>query len=429
MNHKTIRSFQKRLLNSRFFTISLFLHVLLILAFGGTVLFNKYVEPPDFTGEGGETGFVSNDAPQEPPAQSATEQSPEFTPTSAAVSAPSLTTILTTNPAVPSFTLPTAFTPSISPAAKSFSAASVPEAGKISSGMTPDIAKGIAGFTAGWSTGKGGGFGTSLRERTFKFTAYLAKYGNPNDRNGGDWYSTNYVSNGKITGGSLPNLIYFIQKFSKDKIKATADPVPLDLSNWDEIATKKPPFIFFTGHRDFVLSDKEVENLQKYLRLGGCVWGDSAPPGLRSRFDIAFRREMKRVIPDVDKQFEPLPPNHPIFTRAYYPEITEVPAGLNFYRDPVFALKVYGEIAILYTPNDYDDMWLMGLDDQQNIDMRKDERGRFVAINQQMWQRRDIYFRNLTRESLVPAYKFGTNIVVHLLTRWEDKVRTSSHGL
>ncbi len=102
---------------------------------------------------------------------------------------------------------------------------------------------------------------------------------------------------------------------------------------------------------------------------------------------------------------------------------------MNFYRDPVFALKVYGEIAILYTPNDYDDMWLMGLDDQQNIDMRKDERGRFVAINQQMWQRRDIYFRNLTRESLVPAYKFGTNIVVHLLTRWEDKVRTSSHGL
>ena len=42
--------------NSRFFTISFVLHVLLIAIFGGTVLFEAMQEPPDF--EGGEGGFL-----------------------------------------------------------------------------------------------------------------------------------------------------------------------------------------------------------------------------------------------------------------------------------------------------------------------------------------------------------------------------------
>ena len=42
----------------------------------------------------------------------------------------------------------------------------------------------------------------------------------------------------------------------------------------------------------------------------------------------------------------------------------EVPAGLNFYKEPVFAMKIYGEIAILYTANDYGEMWQVGLDQQ-----------------------------------------------------------------
>ena len=52
------------------------------------------------------------------------------------------------------------------------------------------------------------------------------------------------------------------------------------------LLAKKPPFVFFTGHRDFKLNDKEIENLQKYLQLGGAVWGDSSLPGSRSRFDL-----------------------------------------------------------------------------------------------------------------------------------------------
>ncbi len=130
----------------------------------------------------------------------------------------------------------------------------------------------------------------------------------------------------------------------------------------------KPPFVFFTGHRDFKLTDKEVENLQKYLQLGGCVWGDSSLPGNRSRFDIAFRREMKRVLPDQDIAWETLPPDHPIYTQTYFPEIKAVPRGMNFYQEPVYALKHFGEVAVIYTANDYGDMWQIGLNEQGQYD-------------------------------------------------------------
>ncbi len=64
--------FQK-LAASRFLTISAFLHVLLILLFGGTVLFNKYVEPPDFTAEG---DFLQAGPADLPPAPEPMQQMP-----------------------------------------------------------------------------------------------------------------------------------------------------------------------------------------------------------------------------------------------------------------------------------------------------------------------------------------------------------------
>jgi len=135
---------------------------------------------------------------------------------------------------------------------------------------------------------------------------------------------------------------------------------------------------------------------------------------------------MKRVIPDVDKEWEPLPLNHPIFTQTYFPEIKEVPPGLNYYREPLYALKIYGEVAIIYSANDYGDMWQIGLNEQGQVDMRKNEKQSFVAINDVIWNNRETYIRNISPESLAVTYKFGTNVVIHLLTRWETKTRTAS---
>ena len=346
-----------KLSNSRDFTISAALHTVLIALFGGTVLYRAVQEPPDFEGEWG--GFVQ---PNEVAAPPATQQPPPQETTfnvavvPAAVSSSQVSTITTTAANPLNFAMDPIITAPIttSPTAPAQPAVAPPAVGAGMDGMSTAVASQIKAFTGGWGKGQGSGVGT--RSREFEFTAYIGQY------SGGNWNSTVRISAGKqIETGSLPNLLYLMSAWSKDKIKTNYKNVQAIKLDSDEIFSVKPPFIFLTGTRDFKLTDKEVENLQKYVRMGGCIWGDSSLPGLRSRFDIAFKREMKRVIPDVDKNFEPLPANHPIFTEGYFADIKEVPPGLNFYKEPVFAMKIYGEIAILYTTNDYGDMWQVGL--------------------------------------------------------------------
>ena len=409
--------------NSRDFTISFVLHLILVAVFGSTVLFQAVQEPPDF--EGGEGGFTSGETsvaappPQDTPPVPTT---PDITPNTNPVN-----TITTMAPSPVNFTMaPMIITP-VNTTAPTTEISAPKPASVGTDGLTGAQASAIKKFTGGW--GKGTGIGTGNRTREFEFTAYLGKYG------GGNWNSTvQTITKDKILtvwNGSLPNLLYFMQSRSKNKVKTNWKNVEvIDLNvpeNQCKLFSVKPPFVFMTGTRDFKLTPQEIANLQQYIRLGGAVWGDSSVPGRNSRFDIAFRREMKWVIPDVDKVWEPLPPNHPIYTGdAYYPDVKEVPAGLNFYREPVYALKIYGEVAIIYTANDYGDMWQVGLNDQGKIDDRKNEKNQFVAINEVIWNNREAYLRNISADSLATTYKFGTNVVIHLLTRWENKTRTAS---
>ena len=406
--------------NSRDFTISFALHAILVALFGGTVLYRAVQEPPDFEGETG--GFVqATEAAARPPAQQAPPQETTFNvaTVSPSASSSSLQAITTTAISPLNFAMNPVITPPVAvPGKPAESVVAQPAASMGSDGMSTAVASQIKDFTGGWGKGKGSGTGT--RSREFEFTAYIGQY------NGGNWNSTVRVVQGnKIETGSLPNLLYLMSAWSKDKIKTNYQNVRAIKLDSDEIFSVKPPFIFLTGTRDFKLSDKEVENLQKYVRMGGCIWGDSSLPGLRSRFDIAFRREMKRVIPDVDKNFESLPPNHPIYTEGYFADIKEVPPGLNYYKEPVAAIKVYGEIAILYTANDYGDMWQIGLTQDGQIDLRKSADDKYVAINSDLYDRRDVYLRNIEPAALSTCFKFGTNVVIHLLTRWESKVRTA----
>lgn len=423
----TLREVQRRLFRSRFITVSLLLHAILVVSIGGTVLFNRNVEPPDFSAEAGESFVTSTEAPP-PPQSQQTLQQPSFVvnaPTTA-MTAPALTALATSAPRLSAFSLPTLTAPVAAPALSTPIQQTGPTTSTFSGSIPMQLAQGIANFTSGWARGGAASAGTSVRNREFQFTAYLAKY------SGGDWAATVTVKNGQITGGSLPNLLHVIGMFSHDRIKAEPQAMPLDIAT-DEMFVKKPPFIFFCGHRDFKLSDKEIENLRKYIQMGGCIWGDSSLPGAHSRFDIAFRREMRRVIPDLDRNFEPLPPTHDIYShnpaKAFYSDIGGVPPGMNFYQEPVYAMPLYGEIAVLYTANDYGDMWQFGIDERGQIDERLDGHGHHIALDEEIWRQRDLYFRNINGPAIFATYKFGTNIVVHLLTRWEEKMRTVQRGL
>ncbi len=418
-----------RFSNSRFFTISFILHVLLIAFFGGTVLVEVMQKPSDFTG--GPHGFVA--VPEHQPAPPRPDQGlPPGTTINVApqpsqsAPPPIITTIGPSRLDFSGDLLPTpAGIPAIAPTMPS--APTAPQPG--STRLDASAAGQIGEFTKGWGTDTGGGVGT--RQREFEFTAFIARY------SGGNWDSVFRVRDG-FPMGALPNLLEFMSKESRDKIKTNyrkVEPVALDS---DKIFAPDPsrpggaPFIFFTGSRDFVLTDKEVANLQRYIRSGGAIWGDSSVPGRGSAFDIAFRREMKRVMADKDKEFEPLDARDPLFAKAaYFQGVKEAPAGLNHYQEPVYVMRYFGEISIIYTANDYGDMWEFGVEQKDGkdwiVNINRNERGERIALEWDLYINSGIYVHNVNPNppaaSIMDTYKFGANMIIHLLTRWEDKLR------
>ena len=413
--------------NSRFFTISFVLHVLLIVIFGGTVLFEAMQEPPDF--QGGEGGFIAGgEEVAAPPAAQTQPQETTFTVSTPTVQNTTVAAITTTGQNPLNFSMDAIITPStmVTPTTTTTAVSAAPATSVSAAGMSAAVAGQIREFTGGW--GKGSGSGTGTRQREFAFTAFIAKYGSDDN-----WAST-FDFRAQPPKGALPNLLEFISRESRDKIKTNykqVEAVPLDS---DRIFAAKPPFIFFTGSRDFTLTPTEVANLQKYVRMGGAIWGDSSVPGRGSAFDIAFRREMRRVIPDKDKDFEELSPNDPMFRRApYFPEIKQQPAGLNYYDEPVYVMRYFGEIAVIYTANDYGDMWEFGIMQKAPrewvVNLESNDKNDKVALNWDLYINSGLYVHNTNPNppmaAILDTYKFGTNMVIHLLTRWEDKLRSA----
>ncbi|MCX6972030.1 MAG: DUF4159 domain-containing protein [Verrucomicrobia bacterium] len=395
-----------RLARSRDFSISLILHLILVVSFGSRILYVAVHEPPEISS--GDEQFVQPQAAANP-APKHESPAPEIPDLIKQPSQqPSIQDIIThlpppqeSAPPIGDMALktPAGLDPAISRPLPA------PDAGQIPREQMAAMKE----FREDWVKPSSGG-----RPPEYQFTAYIGQYAK------GDWNSTNLVANNKVENGSLPNLLYFMSAFSNSKVKTNYQNVKAIRLDSDELFSEKPPFIFLTGTRDFELSPQEIENLRKYLMIGGAIWGDSSVPGKNSRFDIAFRREMKKVVGNVDSGWERLPAQHPVFTKAFFPEVRDVPAGLNSYRDPVEVLKIHGEIAVVYTANDYGNMWQVGLDKSGKIDLRRNEKGAFVATNEKIWDNRGTYLRNLTEDSLKQSYKFGTNIVIHLLTRWEN---------
>jgi hypothetical protein len=121
-----------------------------------------------------------------------------------------------------------------------------------------------------------------------------------------------------------------------------------------------PPFIYFTGNDNFVLSEAEVDTLYQYILRGGAIWGDSGFAGDRSKFDIAFKREMRRVIPDSDKSFRPLKKENDLFISgadAYFDResgFDQLPYGMQFYDAPIEVIEAMpGLVSVVLTKNAY----------------------------------------------------------------------------
>jgi hypothetical protein len=159
--------------------------------------------------------------------------------------------------------------------------------------------------------------------------------------------------------------------------------------------------------------------------LGGAVWGDSALAGRRSRFDIAFRREMKRVLPDRD--FEIVPENHEMFNTFF--DNIGLPTGMNNYHEPIEMINIGGKLAVLYTLNGYGHFWEARLNKDGKIEFGRINLAEHGKPPQWQWvygphlrlprSESSIIYRNINDESTRNVYKFGINVVVHLLTRYQ----------
>jgi hypothetical protein len=96
---------------------------------------------------------------------------------------------------------------------------------------------------------------------------------------GGDWY------NGPTEES---NLLRFVQQNTNIDVDPRYEFV--DLSS-DKLFTYS--FLFMTGHGNIALSEYEVQRLRSFLMNGGFLYADDD-----YGMDKAFRRELKRVLPD-----------------------------------------------------------------------------------------------------------------------------------
>lgn len=118
-------------------------------------------------------------------------------------------------------------------------------------------------------------------------TAVRIQYGG-----GGDWYGN------KTT---WPNILARLK--TELKIDVGEQEVAFRINDSE---FKHYPFAYMAGHGNIALSDEEVSALRTYLANGGFLFADDD-----YGMDLSFRREMKKVFPELN--FVELPFSHPIY--------------------------------------------------------------------------------------------------------------------
>jgi hypothetical protein len=150
-----------------------------------------------------------------------------------------------------------------------------------------------------------------------------------------------------------PALANSVAQGLKDNTGIDVDFTPYAVS-LDDPQAGHFPLLFMTGHYDFELSKAEAAGLARFLRRGGMLLATAAA-GLKP-FDRAFRRELKKVLPEAE--LLKLPPTHPLFAGGWnaVERITYTPAALrdnpSLEYPEVYGLFLDGRLAVLYSPYD-----------------------------------------------------------------------------
>ena len=110
------------------------------------------------------------------------------------------------------------------------------------------------------------------------------------------------------------------------------------------------PFTVISGEGSFRFSEKERENLRRYLLCGGFLL---ASPGCSdSAWDSAFRNQLKALIPEA--QLTRLPMTHPVFSTLFrIPSLSLKGGGTTL----VEGLEINGRLVMIYSTEGLNDAY------------------------------------------------------------------------
>ncbi len=148
---------------------------------------------------------------------------------------------------------------------------------------------------------------------------------------GGDWYG---------------NKTTFINLFDKIKRETGIQtPVREETAEILDETFFNFPISYIAGHGNIKFNENEVNRLRKYLTSGGFLFADDD-----YGMDISFRREMKKVFPEL--KFVELPFSHPIYN-IYYPFPEGLPKIHEHDGGPPagFGLFYQGRLVVFYVFN------------------------------------------------------------------------------
>jgi hypothetical protein len=100
---------------------------------------------------------------------------------------------------------------------------------------------------------------------------------------------------------------------------------------------------------------------------------------------------------------------------------------MNYSSEPIEHLDIDGKLAILYTPNDYSDLFFMRIlpgDTQMGgwYPDRKSNPFSPLFTSGTFLYNSNVFFRNFTLQSSLAVHRLGMNIVTYLLTRFDDEL-------
>ncbi len=160
----------------------------------------------------------------------------------------------------------------------------------------------------------------------------------------GDWDPTPHA---------LPNLMKFITANTTLNVQFKRAQVNLaDKSAFDHVA------LYMTGLRDFKFSQAEIARLRTYLASGGVLVADAAAG--RKAFDVAFRRELKRVLPKAE--LKPVALDSPLFESPFkirtvdYTDAAKA-AHPNLNAPSLLGIYIDGSLAVIYSTHSLGNGW------------------------------------------------------------------------